>query len=288
MPVAQIAETLTLLGSIEVDGIEHEHPPFAKVVVGEILSVKPHPNAEKLQIAEVSDGKKTYQIVCGASNCRAGMKSAFAPVGAVLTDGKGSFEIKEAKLRGVESQGMLCSATELRLSEEGDGIMDLPAEFKTGSDLTPLLWDPVFELSLTPNLGYCLSAKGVAQELSAALNIPLLKRAERKVQEEGKPQEFKVGVHDPKLCPRYMGRSVDGVKIGPSPFWLQSVLQACGMRPINNAVDIANYIMVKWGQPMHAFDADLLEGKTIEVVSSKHAEKFACLDDIEREAPPAL
>ncbi|MBS0625059.1 MAG: phenylalanine--tRNA ligase subunit beta [Verrucomicrobia bacterium] len=283
LPLAQIAETLTLLG-IEVDAIENERPPFANVVVGEILSANRHPNAEKLQIAEVTDGSKTYQIVCGASNCRAGLKTAFARVGAVLTDAKGNpMTIEAAKLRGVDSAGMLCSEQELKISDSGEGIMELPSDWKNGSDLVPLLWDPVFELSLTPNLGYCLSAKGIARELSASLNLPF--HVPSKLAHETKKQNrVSVSVRDPKLCPRYMGRFLENLKIGPSPFWLQKVLKAAGMRPINNAVDITNYILLKWGQPMHAFDADLLEG-SIHVSVSDKAMNFACLDGTEREVP---
>ncbi len=171
IPLAQIAETLTLLG-IEVDAIENEHPPFARVVVGEVLSVKRHPNAEKLQIAEVSDGHQTHHVVCGAPNCRAGMKTAFAPVGAILTDSKGAqIRIESAKLRGVDSFGMLCSESELRLSASHDGIMELPSDWKGGQDLLPLLWDPVLELSLTPK-GHCARTLRLAQSAAPPPKIP--------------------------------------------------------------------------------------------------------------------
>jgi phenylalanyl-tRNA synthetase, beta subunit, non-spirochete bacterial len=283
LPLSQIGEALTLLG-IEVDAIHQEKPPFHGVVAAEVLSAKPHPNAEKLQIAEVSDGSSIYQIVCGASNCRAGLKTALARIGATLYDNHGQpFVIKAAKLRGIESFGMLCSAAELLGSEEHDGIMELGTEIKIGEDLLSHLWDPVFELSLTPNLGYCLSARGVARELSASLNLPMKKISHRELPAK-QMQTQQVSVETPHLCPKYMGRTIEGVKIGPSPFWLQQTLKAANIRPINNAVDITNYILLKWGQPMHAFDADLLEG-SIHVRAAKKETPFLCLDDIERLVP---
>lgn len=281
MPVAKISEVLTLLG-IEVDRIYNEHPSYANVVVGEVFSAKRHPDAKHLQVAEVSDGTQTFTVVCAAPNCRPGLKTPFAKVGALLTDHDGhQRRIERTAIRGVESDGMLCSASELHLSEEKERIMELPSEMKTGEDLVRLLWDPIFELSLTPNLGHCMSALGVARELSASLQIPL----HRKITSlREKPLEKGVSVRDFHLCPRYMCRLVEGVKVGPSPFWLRRQLEACGQKSINNVVDIANYIMMKTGQPLHAFDYDLLEGN-LDVGPSKAPHKFLCLDGVEREAP---
>ena len=285
-PLSAIAETLTLLG-IEVDAIENERLPFAKVVVGEVLSVRPHPNAQKLQIAEVFDGAHTHQVVCGAPNCRAHIKTAFAPVGALLTNEKGEpYTIETASLRGVDSHGMLCSGDELSVSGESEGILEFPSAWQAGEDLTAHLWDPVFELSLTPNLGYCLSARGIARELGASLNKPLIEHPKHKFERKAVKQPISVTVEEPKLCPRYMGRQIEGVRIGPSPFWLQQLLRNAGMRPINNGVDITNYILLKWGQPLHAFDADLLEGHSLRVYCAKETQMFACLDGIEREVAP--
>lgn len=285
LPPEKVAETLTLLG-IEVDAIEHRCPPFTGVVVGEVLSVAPHPNAEKLRIAEVSDGKAVHQIVCGASNCRAGIKTAFATIGATLPDPSGKpFTIKAAKLRGVESFGMLCAISELLGGEDlSPGILELPSNLEPGKDLLELLWDPVFELSLTPNLGYCLSARGVARELSAFLNIPFKKFPEQRVAAKH-PSPVSISVENPNLCPRYIGQMIKGAHIKPSPFWLEQTLKAAGIRPINNAVDITNYILLKWGQPMHAFDADLLDGDSIRVSPAKKSFSFLCLDQIEHTVP---
>lgn len=282
MPVAKISETLTLLG-LEVDRVYNEKPSYANVVVGEVLSAKRHPDAKHLQIAEVTDGSKTFTLVCAAPNCRPGLKTAFAKTGAVLTDADGhQRRIERTTIRGIESEGMLCSASELHLSEESEGIIELPQDMKVGEDLVHLLWDPIFELSLTPNLGHCMSALGVARELSASLQIPLHRET---ISLPASALEKQVTVRDFQLCPRYMCRLVEGIKVGPSPFWLRSQLEACGQKSINNVVDIANYIMMKTGQPLHAFDYDLLEGN-LDVGPSKIAHKFLCLDGTEREVPP--
>lgn len=282
LPPVKIGEILTLLG-IEVDRIENSQPSFAKVVVCEVLRAEKHPDAKNLQVTEVSDGKNRYQVVCGAPNCRAGMKTAFAQVGAVLTDADGmQRRIEKTAIRGVESHGMLCSGSELRLSEEGEGILDLPHEMKTGEDVAHLLWDPVFELSLTPNLGHCMSALGIARELSAALQIPVQRE---KHSHSETPLAKQVIVNDFTLTPRYMCCLIEGVKVGPSPFWLKQQLAACGQKSINNVVDTANYIMMKVGQPLHAFDVDLLEGDRIEVGPAKTNSKFLGLDGVEREVP---
>lgn len=282
LPPAQIGETLTLLG-IEVDRIEHELPSFAKVVAAEVLSTQKHPDAKHLQMAQVSDGKKTWQIVCGASNCRAGLKTALAQIGAVLTDRDGvQRRIEKTVIRGVESWGMLCSASELGLPEEGEGILELPDGAELGADLTASLWDPIFELSLTPNLGHCMSALGIARELSAALQIPLSPPS-RKLEKSS--LSFSVQVKDPSLCRRYLCALVEGVQVQPSPFWLRQQLAACGQKSINQVVDAANYIMMKTGQPFHTFDADLLEGNRLEIGRAGKAQTFLGLDGIEREIP---
>lgn len=282
LPPAKIGEILTLLG-LEVDAIINETPSFHGVVVGEVLSVKKHPDAKNLSIAEVSDGKKTFTVVCGAPNCRAGMKTAFAKLGATLTDSAGhQTHIQKTTIRGVESSGMLCSGSELNLTTDHDGILDLPLDFKNGDDITPLLWDPVFELSLTPNLGHCMSALGIARELSASLQIPL-HAAKKTAHLDGKP--IQVTVSDHHLCSRYMGCLIENVQVGPSPFWLKKQLEAAGQKSINNIVDVTNFIMLKLGQPLHAFDADLVEGEEIHVGPAKSSFKFLGLDGVEREVP---
>ena len=288
LPLQKISETLTLLG-IEVDALINEHPSFSQVVVAEILSARKHPNAEKLTIAEVSDGAGKFQVVCAAENCRAGIKTAYAKVGSTITDSDDKHRrIEKAALRGVDSHGMLCSASDLRIWDDASGILELPMEWENGRDLAPLLWDPILEVSLTPNLGHCLSALGIARELGAALQLPI-HLPKIALAEKGLPRlEEKIDaiVRDESLCPRYMCRLIEGVKISPSPFWLERELRSSGLKPINNAVDVANYIMIKLGQPLHAFDWDLIEGHTLEIGAADRAHKFVGLDGVEREISP--
>lgn len=282
LPPAKIGETLTLLG-LEIDRIENAEPSFAKVIVAEVRSAQKHPDAKQLQIATVFDGKSEHTVVCAAANCRAGLRTAFAPDGAILTDRDGKQRrIEKATVRGVLSHGMLCSAGELHLSEESQEIMELPEEFSPGQDLAQLLWDPVFEISLTPNLGHCMSALGVARELSAALQIPL-----HKFNPVSFPSHSPMALSaiDGTLCPRYTCALVEGVEKGASPFWLQNQLRACGQKSINLIVDAANWVMMKWGQPLHAFDADRLEGGRIEVRAAEKPLIFLGLDGVEREVP---
>jgi phenylalanyl-tRNA synthetase beta chain len=277
LSVGKISETLTLLG-IEVDAIYAPSPPFSGVVVAEVKSAKRHPAADKLQVAEVFDGIETLQVVSAASNCRAGMRTAFAKVGAHLLEEGKLRTIEKASIRGVESFGMLCSAADLSLYEDASGILDLPADFPIGADCLPLLWDPVFEISLTPNLGHCMSALGIARELSAALQKPL-HRKKAKVQENSTHRiKVQAQILEDSLCPRYTARVIENVKVGPSPFWLQRELLAAGHRPINNIVDATNYILLKYGQPMHAFDLDKIEGSAIKVEKAVHGERFDALN----------
>lgn len=280
VPVSKVDDTLTSLG-IEVDAIHAALPPFNGVVVAEVKNCKPHESADKLQVAEVFDGKNTFQVVCGASNCRPGLKTAFAKVGAKLRDNardKAGFlhAIEPATIRGVTSQGMLCSATELGIYEDNDGILELPAEFPLGADCVSLLWDPVLEISLTPNLGHCMSALGIARELSAAWKKPLLSGKPAHAAQKNLPT-IQVHVDNFSLCPRYMAQVIEHVKIGPSPFWLQRLLLAAGHRPVNNVVDATNYILLKYGQPLHAFDYDKIEGKSIRIGLTNKSEPFETL-----------
>ncbi len=272
----RIGEVLTLAG-LEVDRIENEVPHFAGVVAADVKSVKKHPDAKNLQVAEVFDGKEALQVVCGAPNCRAGIKVALARIGAMVEDRR----MEKGVIRGVESYGMLCSSKELGISDAHEGILELPVGIENGKDLVALLWDPVFEISLTPNLGHCMSALGLARELAAALKLKV-KVTER--QAEWKPLDRKVKVNDEKLVPRYVALLVEGVEVGASSFAMKQQLEACGQKSINSVVDAANYVMMKFGQPLHAFDADLLEGD-LEVGPAKQPFKFLGLDGVERDVP---
>jgi phenylalanyl-tRNA synthetase beta chain len=283
-PPLEIAKMLTMLG-LEVEAIEEIKPAFEGVIVGKVIATERHPNADSLVLASVSDGKEIFQVVCGAPNCREGLKTAFAPVGAsVLGDDGKMDKIKRAKIRGIESFGMLCSGKELHLSDESEGILELDDAIAEGSDFAGLCRETVFEIGLTPNLGHCSNMVGVARELAAAGGLKVSK-PEPEVKEDAalKVKELAtVRVDDPELCPRYTARVIQGVKIGPSPQWLQSRLELCGVRSINNVVDATNYVLLELGQPLHAFDYDQLAGHEIIVRKAKEGEKITLLDGKER------
>lgn len=278
----EIAKMLTMAG-LEVDHCEIVGERLRDIVVARVIETHKHPNADKLTVAQVSDGKQTYQIVCGASNCRAGMKTALARVGTVIGDGDQAFTIKKAKLRGVESEGMLCAEEELGLSISIDGIMELADELIEGTSLYDLYADTYFDISLTPNLSHCTSILGVARELAAitgeTLNIP---RTELNESPESIDQYLRVRVVDQQGCPRYACRMIRNVKLGPSPKWLKERIEKCGLRSVNNIVDVTNYVLLEMGHPLHAFDYDKLEGQEIVVRRAKEGEKIQTLDDKER------
>ena len=285
LPTGELSRILTMAG-IEVDAILKEPFSFDKVVVGKVKAVQKHPNADKLCVATVFDGTHDYQVVCGALNCREGMKTAFAVIGATLTDAEGKpFKIKNTKIRGVESFGMLCSSSELNLPEANhDGIIELPESAKEGTELSELFSDSVFEVAITPNLGHCANLIGIARELSAATNEPYTIPKVHVKEDLGEPIQnlAKVEVLDKAKCPRYTCRVIKNVKIGPSPAWLKKRIEAAGLRSINNVVDITNYILIETGHPLHAFDYDKLAGHQIIVRSATEGERFVTLDGKER------
>ncbi|MBA3722110.1 MAG: phenylalanine--tRNA ligase subunit beta [Parachlamydiaceae bacterium] len=279
----EIAKILTSAG-IEVDGIEGASLNSEGVVVGHVLEVEKHPNADKLCIAQVTDGKETFQVVCGAPNCRKGLNVAFARLGAILKDENGkNFTIKNTKIRGVESSGMLCAGDEIGISDDHDGILELPESYKVGTPLADYYTDTIFEISLTPNLGHCTCVLGIARELSAATALPIHKQ-KIEVEEIDKSIDdaIELTVVDPIACPRYTCRLIQNVNIGPSPEWLKKRIEQCGLRSINNVVDVTNYVLMELGHPLHAFDYDLLEGKQIIVKKALEGERFVTLDGKER------
>jgi phenylalanyl-tRNA synthetase beta chain len=264
-----ISEKLTMAG-LEVEAIEEKYDYLTHVVVAKILEVNPHPNAEKLSICRVDvGGDQPLQIVCGAPNVRKGMFSPCALAGAVLP---GDLKIKAGKLRGEISQGMLCSASELRLNSDASGIMDLEGEYEAGTPLDQALKlaDTIFEINLTPNRPDCLSMIGVAREMGAftesgqRVKLPLFSLPEEKIGKESIHTHAEVEILDSDLCPRYSAGLLFDVKIKPSPFWLKESLEAIGLTSINNVVDITNFVMMEMGQPLHAFDFDrVAKGKII-------------------------
>jgi phenylalanyl-tRNA synthetase beta chain len=259
--VPALAHTLTMAG-LEIEGIERAGPALKGIVVAEVRSVTKHPDAEKLNVCRVFDGKEEVQIVCGAPNVRAGMKAPLATLGATLPNGT---QIKAAKLRGVESLGMLCSARELGLSEDTSGLFDLPQELRTGDDLVKALAldDTVLEVNLTPNRGDCMSVLGVAREVAAARRVQLKVPAAAPTP-IGVDATFNVELAAPHGCPKFAVRVIRGIDgKAASPFWLQERLRRAGLRPISAIVDVTNYVMLELGQPMHAYDLALLKDSLV-------------------------
>jgi phenylalanyl-tRNA synthetase beta chain len=281
VPAEELADALTGAG-LEVASIEHYKIP-AGVKVARIVEREKHPNADKLSVCKVdAGGHELLTIVCGAPNAQAGMIVALATEGTVLAP---DFIIKKASLRGVQSSGMLCSERELGLSNDHSGIMSLPGEFKTGEELSTYYpEDAVIEIEITPDRGDCLSVLGVAREVSARYGVPIKETARRPVEESSETvsQKIAVQIDAPQACPRYSGRLVKNVTLKPSPFWMQHRLSLAGIRPINNVVDITNYCMLHFGQPMHAFDYDRIEGHKIIVKTAGKDTSFKTLDDTER------
>ena len=290
----KIGEYLTDIG-LEVEGIEdfeNIKGSLEGIVVGKVLTCEKHPNADKLKKTTVDIGNgKILNIVCGAPNVDAGQTVPVAVVGTKIYAKDGSFfEIKEAKIRGEVSQGMICAEDELGLSDDHGGIMILDDEkFEIGknfADYFELVKDKVYEIGLTPNRTDAMSHYGVARDLNAFLisndmKSDFSKIASKPIEIEGQ-HDFQLEVEDENLCPRYIGAVIENVEIKDSPSWLKSRLQAIGLSPINNIVDITNYILHGLGQPLHAFDADKISGKTVKIGTSAEGTKFKTLDDVER------
>lgn len=279
-PVEELGAALTSVG-LEVESIEPYSIPDG-VIVAHVLEVEKHPNADHLFICKVDGGKgDALPIVCGAPNVVAGMKAPLAIVGCVLSP---DFTVKKTTIRGVESVGMLCSERELGISDDHEGIMSLPESYNTGVPLKKYIEDDtVIEIDLTPNRGDCLSVLGIAREVSSRFNTPLKSIARRPEESNDSIDNYiKVTIEDTQHCPRYMGRLIKGVTIKESPMWLKRRLYALGIRPISNVVDVTNYILLLYGQPMHSFDYATIAGKEIIVKRAVDGQKFITLDDIER------
>ncbi len=281
----ELAERLTMSG-LEVDSLTRKEPSFCGVKVARILSIRPHPNADHLSLCDVSTGEETLPIVCGARNIRVGDTVPLAPVGATLP---GGLVIRSSKIRGERSEGMLCSEEELGIGEDGSGIMQLPSDLPPGKELTEALDlnDAVLDLGVTPNRSDCLSIVGVAREV-AAITGKQLRYPPCDVREgnEETSRLTSVTIEDPDLCPRYAARVIRNVRIAPAPFWMRRRLEAAGLRPINNVVDVTNFVMLEMGQPLHAFDFRFLEEGRIVVRRSREGERFVSLDGKERTLRP--
>jgi phenylalanyl-tRNA synthetase beta chain len=289
LSVKELSDKLTFSG-VEVEGIDEVGVTLDdRFVVGEVLTSEAHPNSDHLHVCKVSDGAQELQIVCGAPNCAAGIKVPLAKVGAVVPEG--GFTIKQAKLRGVASFGMLCSARELKLSEDHAGLMILDPALKAGTLMRDVLPPPetVLDLEITWNRPDCLSIIGIAREFAAILKRPL-RLPSVEFSECGEPVEqfAKVVVEDPAKCPRYTARVMTEVKDGPSPDWMRRRLELCGVRAISLTVDVTNYVMLEYGQPLHAFDYRMLAERTIVVRCARPGEKIKTLDGVERALDPSM
>ena len=285
---SELADRLTMLG-VEVESIKQLGTDLEGIIVGSVTSIRPHPNADKLVLCQVNTGgTEELQIVCGAPNVREGMLAPVATIGATLPVG---LTIKRAKLRGETSEGMLCSEKELGLSDDAAGLMELPTDTHLGIPLSEALRldDVVFELEITPNRPDCLSLIGVAREIRAETGNPLkLPTVDLKESSINTGDLTSVTIGAPDLCPRYAARVIQGVKVSESPAWLQQRLESVGIGVINNIVDITNFVLMEYGQPLHAFDYDKLTENRIVVRRATDSEHITTLDEVERELTPDM
>jgi phenylalanyl-tRNA synthetase beta chain len=293
-----VADRLAMLGA-PVDAVEPLHSDLGELVVGLVEEVRQHPNADRLRVCLVDDGTaERRNVVCGAPNVTAGKRYPFARIGTTVPHGKGGapMKIERAKLRGEVSEGMLCSARELGLGQEHDGILELDTDAAPGTpllDAVPLS-DHRLVVDVTPNRPDLLCHKGIARELSAsykgAFRLPGIPGAEtldvppaRRATTSGKAGTIALTIEDPAACPRFHAALVRGTRVGPSPAWLRARLEAVGVRSINNVVDATNYVMLELNQPMHAYDAATLRGGALIVRRARAGERLVTLDDVERE-----
>ncbi|MFO8100803.1 MAG: phenylalanine--tRNA ligase subunit beta [Dehalococcoidia bacterium] len=285
LPPQELAEKLTMIG-LEASDVQVIGAQWDSVFVGQILGIEKHPNADRLQLATVSLGEEQHTVVCGAPNIAVGQKIAFAKVGAKLFDGhSGEYvELKPAKIRGVRSEGMVCSEKELGISDSHEGILVLDESVAPGRPLAEIMGDTVFDISVTPNRPDCLNMIGIAREVAAMTRTMVrLPEVEYEEMDISTRDLISIEIDDPDLCPRYCGGIIKDVKIGPSPDWMQERLTAAGMRPINNIVDITNFVMLEYGQPLHAFDYEKIGGQKIIVRRGREGERMTTLDEEERE-----
>lgn len=284
IPVHDIAEKLTMAG-LEVEEIVKKGASWEHIVVGEILEIAPHPNADKLAVTKVSASGQVFSVVCGAPNIRTGQKIPLALPGAVVA---GGFQIKKSKIRGEVSEGMICSEPELELGEDAGGIMVLSPDSVPGTPLATALnlSDTILDINVTPNRPDCLSVLGIAREVAAlfdtSMSLPPVTVPE---EPSCAADAVSVEILAPKLCPRYCARVADNIRVAPSPLWMRKRLEYCGIRPINNIVDITNFVLLEWGQPLHAFDYEKLTDSAIVVRTPKPGERIITLDEVERPLP---
>lgn len=287
----ETAEKLTLIGLEEEETFEFGSK-LDGVIVGEVLETKQHPNADKLTLCQVNLGEETVQIVCGAPNVAAGQKVPVATVGSTLPiklDDGSYLTLRKAKLRGEESNGMICAEDELGLGDNHDGIMVLDDSLEIGTpvaDLFDIYTDTIIDIAITPNRPDATGHLGVARDLSAALDLPLNKPEVVISNQVTQCNDISVSIENSEKCHRFVGKMIKGVEIKESPKWLKDKLEAIGSRPINNVVDVTNYVMFELGQPLHAYDYDEINGKKIIVKDFDHEVEFETLDHTKRKCTP--
>ena len=284
IPADELAHRLTMAG-VEVGEVE-ETGGWTDVYVGRVTSVRQHPNADRLRLCTVTTGSDQMEVVCGAPNVAEGQKICFARIGAYLYNAHSQRHetLAAATIRGVESQGMICSELELGLGDDHTGIIVLPDDAPLGEPLSDYMGDTVLDLELTPNRLDCLSMLGVAHEVAALIGGAVTE-PEIRYEETGAPVEERVSISiaDPDLCHRYTATVIDGVNIGPSPQWLQDRLTRAGLRPISNVVDVTNFVMLEYNQPLHAFDLGAVKDSTVIIRRARPGEKLTTLDGVERD-----
>ncbi|MFO8010347.1 MAG: phenylalanine--tRNA ligase subunit beta [Dehalococcoidia bacterium] len=280
-----LAERLTMVG-LEASDVQVLGDEWDNIYTGEVVNIERHPNADRLSLATVSLGQEQHTVVCGAPNIAVGQRVPFARVGARLFDAhNGKYvELKPARIRGVRSKGMVCSEKELGISDNHEGIMVLSESIPVGEPLKRYLGDTVFDITVTPNRPDCLNMIGIARETAALTRTGIhLPKVDYHELDTSTDEILSIEILDPDLCPRYCGAVIRDVKTGPSPSWMQERLRAAGMRPINNIVDITNFVMLEYGQPLHAFDYDKIDGGRIIVRRGSEGERMFTLDGEERQ-----
>jgi len=289
----EVSEILTNIG-LEVEGMEAFQSVkggLKDLVIGEVITCEKHPNADKLTVTTVDIGKEELlNIICGAPNVKAGQKVVVAPVGTSLFKGEESFKLKKAKIRGIVSEGMICAEDEIGIGTSHEGIIELDINAEVGSlvkDYYNLETDIIFEIDLTPNRIDGASHYGTARDLAAYLH-----QYQKVILKKPSVEHFKIDnnniiidvvIENTDACPRYSGITISGIKVSPSPQWLQNKLKSIDLHPVNNIVDITNFVLHETGQPLHAFDVDKITGKKIIVKTLPEGSKFVKLDEIERE-----
>ncbi len=284
--IDDLAKRLTMRG-LEVEGVERFTPRFTGVVAATITKIAPHPDADSLSVCSVNTGKEDLTIVCGAPNISVNDRVPLAMVGAALDK---DFVVGKRAVRGIESYGMLCSEKELGISDDHSGIFILPEEISTGTVIaeSPIAYDTVIDISVPPNRGDCLSVFGIAREVASILRqrakLPIFTldaASDQKIEDQ-----VGLTIQDTGACPRYILKLIKGISIGQSPFWIRRRITRCGMRPINNIVDVTNYVMLELGQPLHAFDYERLSESRIDVRVAREPSTFTTLDSVDRQLEP--